>query len=70
MKIDQKLIGKRLLLTDQYTGIPKNEVKLLEISPSGLRARFENEHAKYWQDLDEVKLLEVLDEQKKGEVKE
>lgn len=67
MKITQKHIGKRLLLTDKYTGIPKNEVTLLEISPSRLRGKFENEHCKYWQDLDEVELLEVLaDAEKKA----
>ena len=60
MKIEPEHIGKRLLLTNPYTGILKNEVKLLEISPSGLRAKFENKHTKFWQDLDEVKLLEVL----------
>lgn len=60
MKINEKLIGKRLLVTDRITGISRNEYKLVEIAPSGKRAKFDNGHNTFWTDLDELELLEVL----------
>ena len=61
MKIDSKFVGKRLLTTDTITGIERRECKLVEISPSGKRAKFNNGNNDFWQDLDEVELLEILD---------
>lgn len=63
MKTEWKnLVGKRLLLTEKMTRIPRNEWTLLEISPSGKTAKFRNEIAvcQFWTDLDELMVMDVL----------
>lgn len=58
----ENLVGKRLLLTEKTTRIPRNEWTLIEISPSGKTAKFQNEIAdsQFWTDLDELMVLDVL----------
>lgn len=63
MKTEWKnLVGKRLLITGKITKIPRNEWTMLEISPSGMVAKFRNETAncQFWTDLDELMVMEVL----------
>ena len=64
MKITEwdKLIGKRLLLTDRMTHISRNEWTLLEIAPNGKIAKFKNElyPCNFWTDLESQVLLDVL----------
>lgn len=57
-----KLVGKRLLLTDSITHISRNEWTLLEIAPNGKVAKFKNElhNCKFWTDLESQVLLDVL----------
>ena len=58
------LIGKRLLLTDKYTQIARYEFVLLEVAPSGLCGKFQNNQVQgypvFWDDLHFLHLLEVL----------
>ena len=58
----EELKGKRLLLTDSITRIARNEWTLLEISPNGKVAKFQNELAdcQFWTDLDELMVVDVL----------
>lgn len=63
MNIGKFHVGKRLLLTDDTTRIQRNEWTLLELSPNGKTGKFRNElhkACKFWTDLDELVLLEVL----------
>lgn len=55
-------VGLRLLVTDEITRIERNEWTLLEISPNGRSGKFRNELADcvFWNDLDELVLLDVL----------
>lgn len=62
----KKYVSKRLLITDRIAGIARDEVELLEISPSGLRGLFKNKHTEYWDDLDEHEVLEVLKRPKRA----
>jgi len=58
----EKLIGKRLLLTDRITRIQRSEWTLLEISPNGKVGKFRNELADtcFWTDLDDLVVMDVL----------
>jgi hypothetical protein len=58
----EKLKGKRLLLTDTITRIQRNEWTLLEISPNGKVGKFRNELAntRFWTDLDDFIVMDVL----------
>ena len=57
-----ELIGKRILIRDGTYKSQFHEWLLLEISPSGLRGKFENNlhYCEFWHDLDTVEVLEVL----------
>ena len=71
----EKLIGKRLLLTDRMTRIQRNEWTLLEISPNGEVGKFCNEltdprygyhYTRFWVDLDDFVVIDVLPPNKEG----
>lgn len=59
-----KHIGSRLLITDRLTQTQRNEWTLLEVSPNRKIGKFRNELAptKFWTDLDNVEVLDVLGE--------
>jgi len=58
----EKLICKRLLVTDRITRIQRSEWTLLEISPKGKAGKFRNELADtcFWNDLDDLVVMDVL----------
>lgn len=58
----EELKGRRLLIKDKLTGKLYCEWTLLEISPNGKVAKFQNEiaHCQFWVDLDGLKVMEVL----------
>lgn len=56
----RKLIGQRVLVSDDLTGIGSYEKKVLEVSPSGKRIKFHNGTNDYWTEISEVRLVEVL----------
>lgn len=55
-----KLVGKRVLIDDTITGQGCDEKKVIEVSPSGKRVKFRNGKNTYWEDVSEIKLIEVL----------
>jgi len=65
----EELIGKRLLLTDRITRIQRSEWTLLEISPNGKVGKFRNELAdtSFWNDLDDLVVMDVLPPNKKDD---
>jgi hypothetical protein len=67
----EELIGKRLLLADRITRIQRNEWTLLEISPNGEVGKFRNELAdtSFWNDLDDLVVMDVLHDMYKEETK-
>jgi hypothetical protein len=67
----EELIGKRLLLADRITRIQRNEWTLLEISPNGEVGKFRNELAdtSFWNDLDDLVVIDVLHDMCKEETK-
>jgi len=67
----EQLIGKRLLLTDRMTRIQRSEWALLEISPNGKVGKFRNELAntRFWTDLDDLVVMDVLPDMCKQETK-
>ena len=67
----EELIGKRLLLADRITRIQRNEWTLLEISPNGEVGKFRNELAdtSFWNDLDDLVVIDVLHDMGKEETK-
>ncbi len=67
----EQLIGKRLLLTDRITRIQRSEWTLLEISPNGKVGKFRNELAdtSFWNDLDDLFVMDVLPDMCKQETK-
>ncbi len=58
----EKLKGKRLLLTDRITRIQRSVWTLLEMSPNGKVGKFRNELAntRFWTDLDDLVVMDVL----------
>lgn len=56
----EELKGKRLLITDGIAGIARREWMLLEISPNGKVAKFQNEISQFWTDLDDLQVMDVL----------
>ena len=62
--ITKEHVGKRLLLTDGYTGRERTEVTVLELSPSleNVKVRYENSGSTAWRknDIWDCHVLEVL----------
>lgn len=61
-KITASHVGKRLLVTDRYTGIPRDEIEVLEVSPSGQHVKLKNLAARttFWREADQYRIAEVL----------
>lgn len=60
-KILPQDVGRRLLLTNEQFKTDLVELKLLEISPSGKRVKFENcVRTTFWEELGERLVVEVL----------
>ena len=69
MKPTRNLIGKRMITTTTTVGIIRNERTLLEISPSGKMAKWSNPFNDFWEDVDEVEILELLPKIKRPKTK-
>ena len=67
-QIKKHHVGRRMLVTNSFSGISAFEVRLLEVSPSGIRAKFKNLEIgnEFWSNIGDYdyRILELLPEKK------
>lgn len=63
-------VGKRLLLTDRFTYIPRTEVEVVELSPSGQNVKLKNPvvGTTYWTPVEDHRIVEELPRQLPPEI--